>query len=41
LAWLILDEKLSALQLAGGAIALVGLGIALTAPSFPKAPLVG
>lgn len=41
LAWWILDETLSALQLAGGAFVLVGLGIALAAPSFPKAPPVG
>ena len=41
LAWWILDETLSALQVAGGAIALVGLGIALAAPAFPRVPLVG
>ena len=39
LAWLVLDETLTALQLAGGAVALLGLGLALTAPTSRGAPV--
>jgi drug/metabolite transporter (DMT)-like permease len=39
LAWRILGETLTAAQLAGGALALVGLGIALSAPIQPRKPL--
>ena len=39
LAWLVLHQTLTAVQLAGGAVALLGLGLALTSPTSRGAPV--